>query len=83
MDQERARNLSDFSSHPYWGCKIVGLIDETDRIGMTVEGYKVIGSFDNIARILEENVIDEVIFILPRKFLSEIEDYIRHVKTLG
>ena len=35
---------------------------------MTVEGYKVIGSFDNIARILEENVIDEVIFILPESF---------------
>jgi len=81
---ERAKNfISIIKAHPHWGLKILGLIDEEDRVGMTVEDHRVIGSFNDISRILDENVVDEVMFILPRRWLSSLEDYLKICEEVG
>lgn len=73
--------------HSEWGLRIVGLIDaERQRLGRTVCGERVIGLFRDIPRILEKRVIDEVVFIVPRNWLSIIEKSllaceIRGIKT--
>jgi exopolysaccharide biosynthesis polyprenyl glycosylphosphotransferase len=60
--------------HDEWGLRIIGLIDpEKDRLGNIVCGEKVIGVLEDIPRILIENVVDEVMFIVPRKWISLIE----------
>lgn len=81
---ERAENFAQMiDEHPHWGLKILGFVDEEDRVGMEVANKKVIGSFNDIARILDENVVDEVVFILPRKWLPSLEDYIKICEKVG
>lgn len=81
---ERAENFAQMiDEHPHWGLKILGFVDEEDRAGMEVGKGKVIGSFQDIARILDENVIDEVVFILPRKWLPSLEDYVKICEKVG
>lgn len=60
--------------HNEWGLKIVGVVDaEKEKIGDVICGEKVIGLLADIPDILKKNVIDEVIFIVPRSWLSMIE----------
>ena len=81
---ERVKSfISIIKSHPHWGIRILGLVDEEDRVGMTVEDHRVIGSFNDISRILDENVVDEVMFILPRRWLSSLEDYLKICEEVG
>ncbi|MBI5026113.1 MAG: sugar transferase [Nitrospirae bacterium] len=81
---ERANNFADIiRAHPHWGVKILGFVDEEERVGMRVGNDKVIGSFNDIAKILDENVVDEVVFILPIKWLSNLEGYIKVCENVG
>ncbi|MBU0759161.1 MAG: sugar transferase [Candidatus Omnitrophica bacterium] len=72
---QRAENfISLVQKHREWGLRIVGLIDaEREMLGRVVRGEKVIGVLEDIPEILTRNVIDEVIFIVPRKWLPFIE----------
>lgn len=49
------------------------LIGET---GEKIESSKYLGSIENIAGILNKNVVDEVIFALPRDYMGEVEKYL-------
>lgn len=61
-------------SHPEWGFNILGLIDaDKDMLGKFVCVEKVIGLLEDIPNILHEYAVDEVIFIVPRTWLSVIE----------
>lgn len=81
---ERARSFADtVRENPHWGIRIFGFVDEKEMVGTEIGKHKVIGSFDDIARILDENVIDEVIFILPRKWLDSLEDYVMICEKVG
>jgi len=66
-----------------WRIKVVGLVDEEEMVGSEIENTKVIGSFNDIEKILEEMVVDEVIFILPRKWLNSLEEYIKICENVG
>ncbi len=60
--------------HNEWGLKILGLIDaDTNMLDKIISGEKVIGILDDIPKILNEKVVDEVMFIIPRSWLSMIE----------
>lgn len=81
----RAQNyLNTISVHNEWGLKVVGLLDtDPSLVGKTISGYPVLGTLDDLIKILEEQVIDEVIYIVPRKWLGEIEDSILCAENLG
>ena len=82
----RAQHFIDLiNKHAEWGIKIVGLVDEeTARINDTIYGHKVIGSFKDVPDIIHNNVVDEIIFIVPRSWLNKIEDimYICEIEGL-
>ncbi|WP_352246179.1 sugar transferase [Candidatus Jettenia sp. AMX1] len=71
----RAQHLINLiSNHPEWGIRIIGLVDnDTTKINTMICGYKVIGSFNDVSDILHNCVVDEVIFVVPRSWLSKIE----------
>jgi len=70
--------------HPEWGIKIVGLIDdEPEKIGREVSNIKVIGLLKDIPDILHEKIVDEVVFIVPRLWLSRIEESILSCEREG
>lgn len=81
---DRAKNFAYMvESHPQWGLKILGFIDEEEKVGMKVGNSKVMDSFKNLSRILDEKEISEVVFILPRKWLPKLEDYIKICEKVG
>ena len=72
----RERNfIKMVQKHSEWGFRIIGIVDaEKKMLGKTVNGVEVIGLLKDIPEILTENVVDEAVFIVPRKWMSIIED---------
>jgi len=83
--EKRAQVFIDLiHQHPDWGFRIIGLIDEeAAKKGQVVNGYPVIGSFTDVAEIIKNNVIDEIVFIVPRSCLSKIEGLLYLCETQG
>ena len=70
--------------HSNWGLKIVGLIDDDPKLlGQKIQNYEVIGRIRDIPRLLHDHVIDRVIFVVPRMWLSRIEETIHYCEQEG
>jgi exopolysaccharide biosynthesis polyprenyl glycosylphosphotransferase len=71
--------------HRKWGFHLLGLVAEnrvgnySDRAGE----YKVIGNLGDLEWICKNNVVDEVIFVVPGKILTEMEDLFLLCEELG
>ena len=60
--------------HKGWGLKIVGFVDDDPRLlGKEIKEGKVIGLLDELPEMLTRLQIDEVVFVVPRKWLDRIE----------
>ena len=83
----RAINFASMiEDHPESGLKILGFVDEDkNRIGTRVgeSAYKVMGSLEDMQNIIHNNIVDEVIFIVPKSSLSKIEDVLLLCETEG
>ncbi len=82
------RRSTDFiqavKAHSNWGLRIVGLIDDDPKLlGKRIMDYEVIGRIRDIPRIVRENVIDRIIFVVPRLWLNRIEEAIYHCEREG
>jgi exopolysaccharide biosynthesis polyprenyl glycosylphosphotransferase len=67
-----------------FGLKIVSVIDpDKERVGQMVCGHPVVGTLDDIPDILTNTAIDNVVFIVPRSILNDIEKQILCCETLG
>jgi FlaA1/EpsC-like NDP-sugar epimerase len=72
------------NSHPEWGLKILGAIDDEPGRGIEqVDGAKILGNLKDISEILHNIAIDEVIFIVPRLRLNHIENSIHDCEIEG
>ncbi|MCK5451221.1 MAG: sugar transferase [Candidatus Omnitrophica bacterium] len=70
--------------HPEWGVRIMGLIDDEEtKMAKEFFGIKVVGLLKDMPRILRENVIDEVMFIVPRRWLERIQKTITVCELQG
>ncbi|MFA6079374.1 MAG: sugar transferase [Candidatus Omnitrophota bacterium] len=76
--------ISLLDTHDEWGFTIAGIVDDgTLKKGESVCGHKVIGSIADMQDIIHNNVIDEVVFVVPRSWLYKIEDAMRFCETEG
>jgi len=76
--------IEKIKNHPEWGFRIVGAInDDPDQIVEMVKEINVIGTIDDLEAILKTDVIDQVIFVVPRSRLSFIEHAVNMCETLG
>lgn len=66
--------ISLVNKHPEWGIKIIGLVDNGVGKDDTAYGYKILGSIKEMSDIIHNNIVDEVLFVIPRSWLSMIED---------
>lgn len=72
------------SRHVEWGINIIGLVDEdVAKINNIIHGHKVIGSFKDVPDIIKNNVVDEVMFIVPRSWLNKIEEIMYRCEIEG
>ena len=81
--QRSERFAMTIDSHPEWGIRILGFLDDPAALGKRVGKWQVIGICDNLAAILDENVVDEVVFITPRQWLDRVEGFIRVCEKIG
>jgi len=81
----RARNIIDLiDGSDEWGVKVVGIVDrDPGMIGKKIGEHSVIGDFSNLENILHNNVIDEVVFVLPRGWLVDVEELVRLCELEG
>jgi exopolysaccharide biosynthesis polyprenyl glycosylphosphotransferase len=82
---KRARAFADFmAGHKEWGYRVTGFLDSSPQIvGKEVGGWPVIGTLGDLPRILKEKVIDQVVFVIPRKWLVDIEECVKHCEAVG
>jgi len=70
--------------HPEWGFRVLGFVDkDPGSIGREIQGKKVIGSLKDISSILDREVVDEVIFTLPKEDLADIEATLKICEEFG
>ena len=83
---EKAQSFADLlNQNQKWGLHLIGMVAENrfgtypDRAG----NHVVIGNLDDLEWICHKNVVDEVIFVVPGKILSDMEDLFLLCEELG
>lgn len=72
------------NSNPDWGIRIAGLVDiVSGKKGQVIEGHEIIGSLDDVPAIINKDIIDEVVFIVPRTWLNKIEEAMLFCESVG
>ena len=82
---KRARYfLKQINANPDLGVKVVGIIDIIpDHKGKLVYGHEIIGSINDIPEIITKEVIDEIVFIVPRSWITKIEEIMLYCESAG
>lgn len=76
--------LSMVARHREWGFHILGLLDQDlEMVGKKIAGFPVLGATQDLPQVLEKNIVDEVMFVVPRTWLKEIEKYILYCEAVG
>jgi exopolysaccharide biosynthesis polyprenyl glycosylphosphotransferase len=68
-------------AHPEWGMRLAGYVLEGGR--SAPEDGVILGQLDQLGRILEDHVLDDVVFAVPRERLHAIEDAVRLCEEQG
>jgi len=82
---ERAQEfVNTIQRHKEWGLKIIGFIDrDLSRVGKSICGLQVLGTLEDLPDILHNSEIDEVVFIVPRSWLTILERPILACEEMG
>jgi exopolysaccharide biosynthesis polyprenyl glycosylphosphotransferase len=66
------------------GLRIIGLVDvDPIHLSQEIHGHRVIGTINDIPKIIEAHSVDIVVFIVPRSWLNQIEQAILYCETVG
>lgn len=70
--------------HKEWGIRVIGFINETTDTSLSeLHGYKVLGSIDDMERIVTDEIVDEVVFASPGKDMPRLEDVFLLLEDYG
>ena len=71
-----AVDLADsIRNHRYWGFRILGFVSHPEAdVADFPPRYKLLGTIDDLPRLVEENVVDDVLFSVSRRDLDRMED---------
>jgi exopolysaccharide biosynthesis polyprenyl glycosylphosphotransferase len=71
-------------NHRYWGFKILGFVAHPRaKTEEFPPEYPILGTLDDIPRIVEENVVDDVLFCVSRRDLDLMEDLLLSLQEQG
>ena len=76
--------IKRINNHPEWGIKIIGAVDDEPR--RKVENFKdikIVGTLRDLPHILHNQVVDEVVFVVPRLRLNYIQNAVYICETEG
>jgi exopolysaccharide biosynthesis polyprenyl glycosylphosphotransferase len=70
--------------HRFWGYRILGFIDNGREPGEPwTAPFPLLGEIEDIPRIVENNVVDDVIFAVHRRELDRLEDLFLSLQEQG
>lgn len=79
-----ARIAESVEQHSYWGIKILGLVAETrGKSELESIPYPLIGAMDELPELVEDNVVDEVIFALDQPHPAQLEGLLLALEEQG
>jgi len=83
--QEKAKEfIRLLEDHADWGIRVAGFVQvSSTEIPSEILGYKVLGRIDQVVDICKENLVDEVVFCIPKNHVVNVEDYLAELETLG
>lgn len=70
-------------ARPHWGLKLLGFVAPNGSFPDSVDGVPVLGKADDLPQILQDQVVDEVFFVLARRQLDEFEESFLLCSELG
>ena len=70
-------------NNPYLGFDISGFLGRSNRVGMEIEGSKIIGSFSDLDDVLENNSYDRVVLAIPLKYYYKIDEVVASCERVG
>lgn len=83
-DNELAFNFArKIRNNPYLGFKISGFLGRKNRVGLEIEGSRIIGSFNELDEILNKNDFDRVVLAIPLKYYSKIDSLVESCEKVG
>lgn len=71
------------NNNPYFGFKISGFLGRADRVGLTIEGSKIIGKFTDLDKVLEKNKFDRVVLAIPLKYYYKLDSLVESCEKGG
>ena len=82
---DAARDVANsIEQHPYWGYQILGFVSENSENGSDLaDRYPNLGKLEEIPEIVEQQVVDEVIFALHRQELNRLEGLLLQLEEQG
>jgi exopolysaccharide biosynthesis polyprenyl glycosylphosphotransferase len=70
--------------HRFWGYRILGFIENgRDLAAPWTAPFPILGEIEDIPRIVESNVVDDVIFAVHRRELDRLEDLFLSLQEQG
>lgn len=79
-----AQFITKVRQNPDWGLKIIGAInDDEQREIKEVNGVKVIGGLKDLLAIFHKVPVDQVVFVLPRSRLNQIQEALHVCEVEG
>ena len=83
-DAQSQRFVESIRKHFYWGLDIIGFLDpQAENVGREIFGQKVVGSYDDILKLLHENSLDEVIITVSTWRMGEIRKVLEACEREG
>ncbi|WP_296887496.1 undecaprenyl-phosphate glucose phosphotransferase [uncultured Methanobrevibacter sp.] len=70
-------------NNPYLGFDISGFLGRSDRVGLEVEGSKIIGSFKDLDYVLDHHTYDRVVLAIPLKYYYKINELVESCERVG
>ncbi len=76
--------VEDIAKHPEWGIRVMGFTDkDASIVGQMVSGKKVLCHLDDIKDVLSRKQVDEVVFVVPKSWLHDMEQAILSCEEIG
>ena len=70
-------------ANPYLGFVVSGLLGREEHVGKEVEGSRIIGSFNQMDHVLENNRYDRVVLAIPLKYYYKINELVESCEKVG
>ena len=70
-------------NNPYLGFDISGFLGRSEHVGMEIEGSEIIGSFEDLDMILDNNSFDRVVLAIPLKYYYKLNELVESCERVG